>query len=149
MNASSFLRSFYVVALGLWVGAAVFFSIVALPVLFTSMEPARAGEIAALLFPYYFRFGAALAVVVLATASVLAVRSGGGWRAAAAIAAVMFACQAYAAFVVHPRMAAIREVPSERPQFDALHRRSVQLNGVVLAGGLVLLVSSGWLLARR
>ena len=68
MSVAAFLRTLYVLALALWVGAAVFFSVVVLPVLFTSMEPARAGEIAALLFPYYFRFGAALGVLLLAAA---------------------------------------------------------------------------------
>jgi hypothetical protein len=149
MNAAVVLRTLYLLALGLWVGAAVFFSAVVLPLLFTSMEPARAGEIAALVFPYYFRFGAALGALLLGTAIVIALRDRGVWRGVALAAAVMFGCQAYAAFVLHPEMAAIREIESERPRFDALHHRSVRLNGVVLIGGLALMLSSGWLLARR
>jgi hypothetical protein len=142
-------RTLFVLALTTWIGAVTFFSAIVLPTLFLRLEPARAGEIAALLFPGYYRFGLAGGIVLLAAAAWLALRERGPWRAAAAVAAVMLACQAYSAFVLHPQVAAIRGVEAHRARFDVLHRRSVQLNGVVAAGGLVLVLSSGWLLARR
>ena len=142
-------RSLFVFALTMWIGATTFFSIVVLPVLFTRLGPPRAGEVAALLFPFYYRFGVAFGVLLLGACAYLAARVRGAWRFACAVAALMLVCQAYAAFSLHPRVAALRGSETDRPLFDALHRRSVRLNGVVLAGGLILVLSSGYLLDKR
>ena len=142
-------HTLFVFALTVWIGSAAFFSLVVLPVLFIRLEVARAGEVAALLFPHYYRLGAAVGVLLLAVTAYLAARVRGPWRAATALVALMVACQAYAAFSLHPRVAALRGAAVERPLFDALHRRSVRLNGVVLGGGLILVFSSGYLLGKR
>jgi hypothetical protein len=142
-------RSLFVLALTLWIGSATFFSAVVLPVLFTRLDTPRAGEIAALLFPFYYRVGVAFGVLLLGVCAYFAVRLRGAWRYAVALAALMLACQAYAAFSLHPRVAALRGLEAQRPLFDTLHRRSVRLNGVVLAGGLILVLSSGALLGQR
>ena len=142
-------QTLFVFALAMWIGSAAFFSLVVLPVLFTKLDTASAGAVAALLFPYYYRFGVAVGALLLGTTAYLAARARGPWRAAAALASLMVACQAYAAFSLHPRVAALRGSAVERPRFDALHRRSVRLNGVVLGGGLILAFSSGYLLGKR
>jgi hypothetical protein len=142
-------RTLFVLALTIWIGSVAFFSLGVLPILFTRLGPPRAGEVVALLFPVYYRVGVAFGVLLLAASAYLAGRVRGAWRYAAALALVMVACQAYAAFSVHPRVAMLRGVEAERPRFDALHRRSVRLNGVVLGGGLVLVLSSGYLLGKR
>jgi hypothetical protein len=142
-------RTLFVFSLALWIGAVVFFSLVVLPVLFTSWDAPRAGAVAALLFPMYYRTGLALGVILLGAAGYLAVRARGPWRIVLAAVAVMVLCQSYATLSLHPTMAAIRESTADRPRFEVLHRRSVRLNGVVLAGGIVLLLSSGYLLGRR
>ena len=142
-------RTLFVFSLALWIGAVVFYSLVVLPVLFTNWDPARAGDVAALLFPMYYRAGLALGVMLLGAAIYLALRARGPWRLVLAVVVIMVLCQSYAALAVHPTMAALRESPADRPRFDVLHRRSVRLNGVVLAGGLGLLLSSGYLLGRR
>jgi hypothetical protein len=145
----TFARTLFLFALTMWIGGAAFFSLVVLPVLFTNLEPAKAGEIAALVFPFYYRLGTVLGIILLVSAIYLAARSGGAWRAAVAVGAVMLACQAYATFSVHPRMAALRTAARERPAFEVLHRRSVNLNTIVLGGGLILVLSGGYLLGRR
>jgi hypothetical protein len=139
----------FVFALTMWIGATTFFSLVVLPVLFTKFETPQAGEIAALLFPFYYRFGVVFGVVALGATGYLAAGARRTWRPALVLVAVMFACQVYAAFILHPRIAALRGSAVERPRFDALHRRSVRLNGVVLGGGLMLVLSSGYLLGKR
>jgi hypothetical protein len=142
-------RTLFVLGLTTWMGAVAFFSGIVLPMLFTRLEPARAGEIAALLFPAYYRLGLAAGVVLLGAIVFLAVRERGAWRAAALVAGIMLACQAYATFALHPQVAAIRGVAAHHERFEKLHRRSVRLNGVVAIGGLALVLSSGWMLGRR
>ncbi len=64
--------SLYLLALGAWVGAMLFFSAVVLPLLFTQLGPGEAGPIAALIFPYYYKVGLAAAVLVCACVAVFA-----------------------------------------------------------------------------
>ena len=150
------IDSVFVTTLSGWLGSAVFFSAVVLPTLFINLEPAVAGEIATLIFPLYYRFGLACGLILLG-ACVVAARhetttAGSvrvGWWAAVATVALMLLCQAYAELVIRPEMSEIRVLADARPAFDALHRLSVRLNAVVLAGGLALAAGSGFLLGRR
>ncbi|HEY2775456.1 MAG TPA: DUF4149 domain-containing protein [Candidatus Binatia bacterium] len=143
------LVSIYVFSLSLWIGGSAFFTAGVLPALFLNMPPSDAGRIAAIVFPIYFRAG--LAVGVVATLSAWALSRGGGrrWHAAFMLLLVMVASQAWTTLVIHPEMARIRGVEAEVPRFQELHHRSVNLNAVVLGGGIVLLALSGRLLARR
>jgi H+/Cl- antiporter ClcA len=150
------IDSVFVTTLSGWLGSAVFFSAVILPTLFINLEPAAAGEIAALIFPFYYRFGLACGLLLLVACVVAARRETatagtvrGRWWAAVATVALMLLCQAYAEFVIRPDMSEIRGLADAKPAFDALHRLSVRLNAVVLAGGLALAAGSGLLLGRR
>src|SRR5689334_83064 len=97
-------------SLGLWTGAALFFSAGVLPVLFMNLEPHEAGHIAALIFPVYFRAGLALGVAACVAAFAL-LRSGGRvWQAVFALLVVMTAGQAWSTLVVYPEMDRIRGV---------------------------------------
>ncbi|HYC54865.1 MAG TPA: DUF4149 domain-containing protein [Candidatus Binatia bacterium] len=144
------LVSAFVTVLAIWIGGSITFSALVLPVLFIKMpSPAEAGAVAALLFPYYFRAGLACSLALLAIAAALARGAGRLWQAAIVIVAVLAAVQAYSAFLLQPEMAGLRGKPEHTARFQTLHRRSVQLNNVVLAGGMALLLSSGVLLLGR
>jgi hypothetical protein len=144
--------SLFISSLVIWIGAALFFSLVVLPTLFMNLERANAGTVAALLFPAYFRLGAAAGGVLLATTLLIARHAGSSgrtWKLASGVVAAMLTCQLYATFVVHPEIDSIRGIESSQSRFDTLHKRSVRLNGVILLGGVGLVVCSGWLFDRR
>lgn len=141
--------SLFIAALVAWIGAAVFFSLVVLPSLFINLETARAGEVAALLFPRYFQFGTAAGLLLLASSSYMARGGEPRWQVAAIVVAVMLACQLYSTFVVHPQIAELRGIESMKAAFDSLHKLSVRLNAVVLLGGIGLVAGSGVLFERR
>lgn len=146
---SRWIVTLFLTSVGLWVGAAGFFSAGVLPVLFTSLEPAEAGRIAALLFPVYFRAGLAVGVVACLAALRLARGGGRKWQAVVALLATMTASQAWSTLAIHPEMAAIRGDVARVERFQQLHRQSVRLNAVVLGGGILLLLSGGLLFERR
>jgi archaellum biogenesis protein FlaJ (TadC family) len=137
-------------AVVVWLGAAVFFSGVVLPVLFLRMAPAEAAGVAALVFPWYYRLGAvAGALALVAGAGLARASTTRAWRAATVIVALMLAAQCWGGFVVHPQMQRIRGQDSAVTRFQELHRLSVRLNGVVLVGGFALILAGGWLVERR
>lgn len=150
---TSTLRSLYLLILTILVGSVAFFSLVVLPTLFINLETSEAGAIAALLFPIYYRVGLVCAALLLAVVLSLAATSGPAlrraWTAAALTAAVVLGAQAYAALVVHPRVATLRGIESAQSEFDDLHRTAVRLNTVVLGGGICLVLASGYLLGKR
>ncbi len=141
--------SAFVTTLGLWMGSAVFFSGVVLPTLFLGLESAQAGTIAALLFPHYFRLSLGFGVATTVVAAVVGRGGGRRWLAVIVLLGSMTATQAWTTLVIHPEMAVIRGVDSATPRFQKLHHTSVRLNGVVLAGGMLILGASGALLKRR
>jgi uncharacterized integral membrane protein len=120
-----------------------------LPVLFTSLEPSEAGRIAALVFPIYFRAGLVVGIVSTVSAALLARSGGRRWQAVFALVLCMTLAQGWSALVIHPEMATIRGVAEQVERFQSLHALSVRLNGVVLAGGMLLLASGGFLLSPR
>jgi hypothetical protein len=148
-GAPAWLVSLFVTSIALWIGAAVFFSGGVLAVLFTSLPPSEAGSVAALLFPLYFRSGLALGVVACLAAALLARVGGRRWKAVAALVVLMTLAQGWSTLVIHPEMALIRGVEAEVPRFQQLHELSVRLNGVVLAGGVLLLAAGGFLFSIR
>lgn len=143
------LVTLFVASLAVWVGGVLFFSGVVLPALFLDLEPSRAGEAAALIFPWYYRLGAGAGLILLFTAVGLARSAGAGWRLATAVVAVMLLAQCYGGFSVLPEMQALRGLDEAVVRWSELHRLSVRLNGVVVAGGVVLLGMAGRLLQRR
>lgn len=138
----------HLLALAVWVGETVFFSFVIAPVLFGNLPAEQAGMTVGLIFPDYYLLGYGCGVVLLVSAVFLWRRSrpaGGRWLAAAVVAGLSLAACLYAGVAIQPRASALRPqlhdaqvAPAVRAEFDALHRRAVQLNGAVLFGGLVL-----------
>jgi hypothetical protein len=139
------LRIAYALALAVWVGTLVFFSLGVTPVLFRTFGPAEGGRVVSALFPVYYGAGLACGSVAAAAATALWVRSRQSlWAGGAGVAALMLVLTGYAAFAVYPRAAALRARlqavgaqagPADRAAFDGVHRRAVQLNGAgVLLG---------------
>ncbi len=131
--------------LGLWIGAVVFVSFVVAPAVFGSVPAETAGAVMGRIFPLYYGFTSACGCVALAAALVLwrAARGARAWGAIVVLLIGMLAATTYAGAFVHPRARALRPLLHEpsaaasvRPEFDRLHRRAVQLNGLVLLLGL-------------
>ena len=141
-------ESLFVVAVALWTGAVVFYSLLVLPTLFASMPSARAGEIAALVFPRYYHGGLLLGTAMLVSAAYLSATTGGSWRWVLLVCVLMLGAQAVSAFGVGPRMAVLRGDETARVEFMHLHRIAMALGTVVMAGGLGLLVSVRRLFGR-
>jgi hypothetical protein len=147
-------------ALGVWLGAVVFFSFVVAPGVFGALPRATAGEVVGSLFSTYYALGGGLGIVALATAIVLRRWAGGSvrWTAVAAMLAAMVLATAYAGGVVHPEARALRAelhqpdaTPATQAAFDRLHGLAVGLNGGVLLAGcaVVALAAGGFKLRER
>lgn len=139
------VQCLHLLALAVWLGETIFLSFVVAPTLFSTF-PQDAGRVMSALFPWYYRIGYACGAALLFS-SLTFWRSAGGVRGAASvgIAAIMLGAVLYAGVIIQPRARELRlEVHSPNPPaaakdaFDRLHRRSVQLNSVVLLGGLAL-----------
>jgi uncharacterized membrane protein len=137
----------YALALVVWVGETIFLSFVVAPVMFGGFAVEEAGRVMSALFPSYYRIGYVCGIVLLGTALLMQRHAGSflPWGLAAAISGLMLAAVLYAGVVIQPavhELRAAREDPARaaqvEPRFQALHRRSVELNGVVLLGGLLL-----------
>jgi hypothetical protein len=144
-------------AVSLWVGSVTFFSFVAAPAIFRTLPRAQAGDVVGAIFPKYYWVGHFCGALALG-ALILAARAE-GWSAKVAAAAlilvVMLGANIYSGFVVQPKVvgvkAEIRQAtsshedtppPDMKERFDRLHKLSVQLNVVVLIGGLMVLAIS-------
>ena len=148
----------YLLTLGCWLGAIVFFSFVTAPIIFTRLPIAEAGKVVAGIFPRYYALGYAMGIVALAFAVYFAATRGPRlwWSGAALALAIALVLTFYAGAVVRPRIDSIRTVaeaanpdPTRKAEFDRLHRLSVILNGVVMLLDVVALAASAGALTPR
>ncbi|HVN88164.1 MAG TPA: DUF4149 domain-containing protein [Candidatus Binatia bacterium] len=146
---STAARIVFVLALIVWLGEVLFLSLAAAPAIFRNFAVEEAGRVVSVLFPIYYRIGAACGVVLLVAALVLRMSGAarGTWTVVAAVVTVMLAATLYAQLVVQPRAQSLRaqlhqpNTPATiKEEFDGLHHRAVQLNGLVLMGGLAVAV---------
>jgi uncharacterized membrane protein len=129
-----------------WVGGVVFFSFVAAPRLFQTLPREEAGRAVSAIFPTYYMLGYVCGTLLIVTALVLfAAGRNRRWLVSGVVGAVMLGSSLYAGMVVQPRAHALRSqlavTAADAPvhaDFDRLHRLAVQLNGVVLIGGLLI-----------
>lgn len=140
------VRFLFLLALGCWLGAIVFFSFVVAPSLFGTLDPQTAGMAVSAIFPQYYALGMAAASLALAGALVLWRRGAarGRWRAAAGALAVGLVATAWAGGVVQPRAQRLRvaahaagRMAGEDPAFRDAHRRAIVLNAAALVAALV------------
>jgi hypothetical protein len=139
---------FYLLALAVWMGQVVFFSAVVAPQVFGTLPSAEAGMVVGRIFPVYYVVGYVCGAALIGCAVALRrwSRPGGQlWLAAAVVAGLALVASLYAGVVVQPRIGELRPALHQeatratvREEFDALHRRAVQLNALVLVGTLVL-----------
>jgi hypothetical protein len=135
----------HITALALWVGVMAFLVTLA-PIAFQTFPQAQAGDFMSKLFvPYhvvgYVCAGAALATLWLA----------GGLRGKLrnVLLVAMLGATLYAGLVISPEARALRaelrqtdaatDNPATKARFDALHRRSVTLNGGILIAAVTAL----------
>lgn len=146
----------YRLALALWIGSLAFFSFVVAPILFRSLEPAAAGEVAGAILTRYGHLavacGALAALAAIALARLDPERS--GRRRNALIVTAMIILTVYAGQVIAPATHELRLAMHEpglsrsatadrRAAFDRMHRRAVVVaGGVLLLGGVLFAVEA-------
>ncbi|HEV8716090.1 MAG TPA: DUF4149 domain-containing protein [Candidatus Binatia bacterium] len=128
------------IAVGVWLGAMVFFASVVAPTVFGSLEPQLAGHMIRRVFPRYYLFG----LICLSIASLTSVfrPNASLWVTVACV--LMLGATWYARQVLMPQVNAARDAMLARnethsPEFERLHKRSVQLNTTEMAVCLLLL----------
>ena len=149
VDARSLLAIFdsvYVIALTSWFGSILFFSFGVAPIIFQALSPESAARFVRTLFPRYYLWGAISGAIALPA-------SLGGPLTHNELRGPGVAVQAFAILggilvmlycgnTLTPQINAARDQgPAGKPRFDALHRRSVQLNSLVLLMGLGLLIA--------
>ena len=143
------LRAFfdvvYLLALTAWVGSVLFFSFGVAPVIFRVLGAEAGGRFVRALFPRYYTWGAtcgavALPAIVCAPMAYPELRGPlVGIQALLVLIATLV--MLYCGNALTPAINAARDSgEAGRQRFDRLHRRSVQLNGLVLVIGLGLLI---------
>ena len=145
-------------AIGIWVGGIVFFSVVVAPGIFDALARPAAGDLMARLFPKYYVAGLLCGAAALVPLFLLLLFDSGSRLIRVlqmVLVAAMLLVTVYAGWVVEPEVhrlrvdrvtaAGVTRVAMER-RFDALHLRAVQLNGLVLGLGVLGL---GTMAARR
>ena len=131
------LQALLLIATGMWLGAMVFFAAVVAPTVFGTLEPLEAGKMIRRVFPKYYLFG--LICLALALAVSLAAPS---WVSLAL--AVLLGVTWYARQILMPKVNTARDTMLEKneehsPEFDRLHKLSVQLNAFEMIVCMVLM----------
>ncbi len=159
----TFIHTFSMLVLGLWIGAIVFFVMVA-KVAFTVLPPSlpdhaagihAAGQVVGGSLTYLHYLGLAMGILFLLCALML--RAGLHWHSLVPqvlLVLVMLGVTAYSQFSIIPRMETARAsaggeiaaVPENNPArviFDQLHRQSTHLETIVLICGLIAFLLAG------
>jgi uncharacterized membrane protein len=146
---TALLRTVHLLALGIWVGSVVFFSFFTAPTLFGALPRDLAGRAVSAIFPRYYALGAVCGAVAILAGLILGARQPAFGRLLAyelVLLGLMTGIVVYAGAVVLPQAAQARQAlpalegtpgyDDAKTRFDALHRRSVALNGTVLLLGI-------------
>lgn len=148
MNATQLLWLFdvlYGVSLVGWLGAILFFSFCVAPIIFTVLDTQSAAKFVRALFPRYYAWLAIFSVVALAsfTARPLVYPELRAWKNLIIQGMILF--NIFLAFYcgnsLTPAINKARDAgEAEEKRFNALHKRSVWLNGLSLVIGLACLI---------
>lgn len=147
MDSRTLLMTFdavFLLGMTAWLGAILFFSFGVAPIIFKVLEPGQAARFVRALFPRYYAWGATSSAIALAafTSGVLVRPEYRGLSALGQIILLLSGVliSLYCGNVLTPQINASRDAgPDQAGRFDRLHRRSVQLNGLMLLAGLVLI----------
>ncbi len=137
------LQTILLTATGMWLGAMVFFAAVVAPTVFGTLEPLEAGKMIRRVFPKYYLFG-----LICLSIAVLVSLVTPNWVTIAF--AVLLAITLYARQILMPKVNSARGAMLEKneehsPQFDRLHKLSVQLNAfeMLVCLGLMYVIATG------
>lgn len=124
-----------------WLGVQAFFSLGVAPVVFRVIDRAAAGDAVSAVLPRYYLWGAILTAVALLGNGLALWRGRDRLRdsVASALCALMLASVLWAWLLVLPQAEAARRSRSDTA-FVQAHRRAVQLNGLTLLAGAVVVV---------
>ncbi len=141
---------FFLLALVVWVGGALFFSLVVAPSLFKALPPEFAGKAVGAIFPKYYPIGYLSGIVALLCALIGSVKTGHWAPLKMLILLVMTGLALYSSLITHPKARTLKEeMQSEtgktditllKSEFDHVHRVSVIHNGIILVLGVLLIV---------
>jgi 4-amino-4-deoxy-L-arabinose transferase-like glycosyltransferase len=140
------LRTLVLACVAAWVGIMAFFSFVAAPGLFRTLERREAGDLVAALLPAYYQWGIALSGLAVGALVVLAARRGVErlrHLAGAALGAVMVIGLVWALAVSLPDANRARRAGDD-VAFAATPRQAVRLNLLVLVCGVAIGVLEAW-----
>jgi uncharacterized membrane protein len=142
----AFFDTAYVLALTAWVGSILFFSFGVAPVIFTVLGAESGARFVRALFPRYYAWGVVSGAIALPSflGVPLSFPEYRGPRVAVQAMVILtgILIMLYAGNSLTPALNAARDAgPAEHARFVRLHRRAVQLNGVVLVLGLGLLIA--------
>jgi len=136
----------YILSLVCWVGGIVFFSFFAAPVIFSSLDREKAGEVVGVIFPRYYFLGYVCATLTLPA---LLINAENFLGAKQIFLLIMIAGWLSAGLYVSPkardlktRVKSASSTEEQEPleaQFKSLHSLAVKLNGAVLLAGMALL----------
>jgi Ca2+/Na+ antiporter len=134
------LNAVFLTALGVWLGAMIFFAAVVAPTVFGTLSPQLAGQMIRRVFPRYYLFG----LVCLSVATLASLYTSAATPWVTVVCMGMLGMTWYARQVLLPQVNEAREATLARnemhsPEFDRLHKRSVQLNTTEMVVCLVLL----------
>jgi len=144
----SILNFLELLSMVLWTGSIVFFSFFVAPALFRVLGQEEAGKAVRSVFPRYYLLG------IVCGVTLACVQLGRGvlyyWGGMILPSLVLFILLTlvgiYARQMLTPAINAARDAgTAQKPRFDALHRRSVMLNGFVL---LLLMLYLIWMAQR-
>lgn len=147
MDSRTLLMTFdavFLLGMTAWLGAILFFSFGVAPIIFKVLEAGQAARFVRALFPRYYAWGATSSAIALAafTSGVLVWPEYRGPWALVQIVLLLSGVliSLYCGNVQTPQINAARDAgPDQAGRFDRLHRRSVQLNSLMLLAGVVLL----------
>jgi len=150
---TQWVKWLYLLTLAVWIGSIVFFSFAVAPTVFKTLKPEDAAALIRRIFSKYYLIGLVCSAIgIVCVGLLLADRSFGKWPAILTLLllAGMGGTDLWLRQGVMPHMNHLRDqraaVESSGKQPDeelerewkGLHRLSVQMNGVVLLCGLVL-----------
>jgi uncharacterized membrane protein len=145
------LHGIYGLVLGLWVGGMAMFTFLVTPAIFRSYGRDAAGAIVEKLFPGYFSYNLALAVLAaLVLLGMWSYRGRAGYRISLFLVVLAVLLNCYVVFKLHPDIRTVKgEISSfeteppdtpARKRFRRLHGISAVANLLLLADGVTLLL---------
>jgi uncharacterized membrane protein len=142
----AFFDSAYVLALTAWVGSVLFLSFGVAPLIFKVLGAEAGGRFVRALFPRYYAWGAISGAIALPSFLGVPLSFPEYRGPMVAVQAILILSgiltMLYAGNTLTPAINAARDAgPAGHARFERLHRRSVRLNGLVLAIGVGLLIA--------